>query len=120
VTETHKKGNDILFVSVLTPKTAVSVITPNVANKSDASHIQDAVKEYVKILSLHFVGATKHTDAHKKKNELFLREFICICIIWESSCISEYLKENVTDPTDGLKNDPGLLGILGEAVMLAK
>jgi hypothetical protein len=26
----------------------------------------------------------------------------------------------VTDPTDGLKNDPGLLGILGEAVMLAK
>ena len=116
----HKKGNDILYVSVLTPKTNVSVITPNVSYKSNASHIQDAVKEYVKILPLHFVGATKHTDEHKKKKVLLLREFICICIIWESSCISEYLKENVTDPTNGLKNDPGLLGIHGEAVMLAK
>jgi hypothetical protein len=53
-----------------------------------------------------------------RKKANLLPDFICV--IGESSCISDYLKENLTNPSDGLKNTPRLLQMLGGEVTLAK
>ena len=105
--------------TVPTPKTKTFIagITPIETNKSDASHIADALEAYGKQVSSQSFGVTKHIQAHEKKTNL-LPDFIRV--IGESSCISNYFKENLTTPSDGLKNAPWLLQMLGGEVMLAK
>ena len=58
-------------ITVPTPKTKtlIASITPVETNKSDASHIADAREAYGKQVSLQFLGATKHTQAHEKKGQ---------------------------------------------------
>ena len=53
-----------------------------------------------------------------RKNVNLLSDFIRV--IGESSCISNYLKEYLTNPSDVLKNAPRLLQMLGGEVSLAK
>jgi hypothetical protein len=61
VMQRPQKGNALLYVSVHTPKPAITIMSPNMAYKSGSSHIEDAVKEYAKKLPTQILGVTKHT-----------------------------------------------------------